>query len=481
MSADTKKFSARRRRAALLGLLFGTTALIGLAVHDTPATAQMPAAIAPIAVAPAQGFAPLVNRVKAAVVTITASEIVRASDGAQPFARPGRQPQERNVRGLGSGFIIDAEGHIVTNNHVIDGARRVTVTLEDGTELAARVVGRDPRTDVALLKVEAGKPLPHVVFGDSDVAQPGDWVVAVGNPYGLGGTVTAGVVSARGRAIGAGPYDDFIQVDAPINRGNSGGPLFAQDGSVIGVNTAIYSPTGGSVGIGFAVPSNMVRTVVTQLQDKGRVERGFLGVTTQPVDAGMAAALKLPRAGGALVAEVQPDSPAAAAGLKPGDVITSVEGKELADSRALARAVADIAPGKSAQIGVYRDGGAQTLTVTVASQPDAQQSAQAGDAAAQGKKLGVALAAITPQARRALGLSADQQGAVIGEVADGSPAQEAGLRAGDVIVAVGRQPVTNPEQASAAIREGLSNGDSLALRILRDGRSAFVAVDTAKG
>jgi len=250
---------------------------------------------------------------------------------------------------------------------------------------------------------------------------------------------------------------------------------------VIGMNTAIFSPNGGSIGIGFAVPANMIKTVVAQLQANGHVERGFLGVTTQAVDAGLAAALHLPKAGGALVAEVQSDSPASKAGLKPGDVITAVDGKTLADSRALARAVAAIAPGKEARITIHRDGSEQTLTVTVAPQPDTQQTAEAEDAAAHGKKIGVALAPLTPQARRALDLSPTQTGAVIGEVADNSPAEEAGLRPGDVIVAVGQKPVANPEQAIRAIREGLSKGNSVALRILRDGHSAFVAVDTANG
>ncbi len=473
-----------RRRGALLGLLLGTTALVGVAIAQPPAQAQGDTRIAPVAAAaPTQGFAPLVQRVKPAVVTITSSEIVRAgNEDGTPFRIPGMpQQRERNARGLGSGFIVDADGHIVTNNHVIDGARKVTVTLEDGTELAARVVGRDPRTDIALLKVEAGKALPHVTLGDSDAAQPGDWVVAVGNPFGLGGTVTAGVVSARGRTIGAGPYDDFLQVDAPINRGNSGGPLFAQDGSVIGVNTAIYSPTGGSVGIGFAVPSNMVKKVVAQLEANGKVERGFLGVSTQPVDAAMAAALKLPQVGGALVAEVTADSPAAKAGMEPGDVIVAVDGQKIADGRALARVVADIAPGKETKITVRRDAAERELAVQVAAQPDADRTVTADAGEAHGRKLGVALAPITPQARRALGLGEELKGTVIAEVAEGSPAQDAGLRAGDVIVAVGQTPVENPEQATRAIRAGLGKGSSVALRILRDGRSAFVAVDTAKG
>lgn len=474
-----------RRRGALLGLLLGTTALVGVGLMQPPALAETTTQIAPAVSVPNEGFAPLVKRVKPAVVTITSSEIVRQDAGSPfpfPFPFPGMpQPQARHARALGSGFIIDPEGRIVTNNHVIEGARRVTVTLEDGTELPAKVLGRDPRTDLALLKVDAGKPLPFVSLGNSDTAQPGDWVVAVGNPYGLGGTVTVGVVSARGRAIGAGPYDDFLQVDAPINRGNSGGPLFDVGGSVIGVNTAIFSPSGGSIGIGFAVPSNMVKKVVAQLEAHGKVERGFLGVSTQPVDPAMAAALKLPHPGGALVAEVTADSPAAKAGVQPGDVIVAVNGDRIADSRALARAVADVAPGNEAKITVRRDGAERELAVKVAAQPDADQTAMAEAGQAQGPKLGVALAPITREARRALDLSGGQKGAVIVEVAGGSPAEEAGLRPGDVIVAVGQVAVSDPEQASKAIRDGLAKSSSIALRIVREGHSIFVAVDTARG
>ncbi|WP_270939327.1 S1C family serine protease, partial [Falsiroseomonas oryzae] len=276
--------------------------------------------------APSAGFAELVRAVRPAVVQITASGQAPRGPAGMPNPGAGRG------QAVGSGFVIDAAGHIVTNNHVVEGAQRLMVRLDDGRELQARLIGRDPRTDIALLKVEAGAPLPFVALGDSDRAEPGDWVVAMGNPFGLNGTVTTGIVSAIGRDIGAGPYDEFIQVDAPINQGNSGGPLFSQDGGVIGVNTAIFSPTGGSVGIGFAVPSNLVKRVVADLQAHGRVERGFVGVATQPVDAAMAAALKLPAreggtARGALVASVERDSPAAKAGLRPGDVVTAIDGK----------------------------------------------------------------------------------------------------------------------------------------------------------
>ena len=308
-------FRNRRRNAAFAAVLLAGTALGGVATGWAPAFAEgavqapqggqiQPAAAV---VAPAMqglpGFADLVAKVRPAVVTITAIEKPQQqAEAGSPF--PPGSPQDRMFRryfgapeggprggvaeALGSGFLVDAEGHVVTNNHVVKDAASVKVTLDDGRELPARIVGRDERTDLALLKIDAGGNLPFLKLGDSDKARPGDWVVAVVNPFGLGGTVTAGVVSARGRDIGAGPYDDFLQVDAPINRGNSGGPLFAQDGTVIGVNTAIFSPSGGSVGIGFAIPSNIVQTVVAQLEKNGHVERGFLGASTQPVTATMA-------------------------------------------------------------------------------------------------------------------------------------------------------------------------------------------------
>ncbi|WP_237217516.1 trypsin-like peptidase domain-containing protein, partial [Falsiroseomonas oryziterrae] len=320
-----------RARAALLGILLGTTALTGFAVAQAVPDTAAPAVTLTRA-APAAGFADLVKAVRPAVVTVVATDI--AARAGMPNMRPGR---ERGARSMGSGFVIDAGGFIVTNNHVVEGAQRLTVKLDDGREMPARLVGRDPRTDIALLKVEAGAPLPFVRLGDSSKAEVGDWVVAMGNPFGLSGTVTTGVVSATGRDIGAGPYDDFIQVDAPINQGNSGGPLFAQDGTVIGVNTAIFSPTGGSVGIGFAVPSNLVSRVVADLRSTGTVERGFLGVSTQAVDNAMASALKLGETRGALVAGVERDGPAAKAGLRPGDVVTAVAGQPVRNPRDLAR------------------------------------------------------------------------------------------------------------------------------------------------
>ncbi|MGD0143929.1 MAG: Do family serine endopeptidase, partial [Rhizomicrobium sp.] len=307
-------------------------------------------------------FADLANQLLPTVVNIATTQTLKA--GAAETELPDLPPDSplqqlfkdylnqdknvpRHVTSLGSGFIIDASGLIVTNNHVIDDAEEITVTLNDGTSLPAKVVGRDEKTDLALVRVKAKSPLPFAHFGDSDRARIGDWVIAIGNPFGLGSTVTAGIVSARNRDIAAGPYDDFIQTDAPINRGNSGGPLFDMAGNVVGVNSEIYSPTGGSVGIGFAIPANMVRKVIDELRQFGETRRGWLGVRVQQVTSDIAEGLGLPGTTGALIADVTPDGPAAKAGLESGDLITGFDGKPIADQRALPRIVADTAVGKT--------------------------------------------------------------------------------------------------------------------------------------
>ncbi|MCK8786730.1 DegQ family serine endoprotease [Roseomonas sp. NAR14] len=511
----------RRRRAAFAAVLLAGSALGGLAWNTLPAFAEgnatqnapvnVPAAGAgPIAVAAAAlpSFADLAAKVRPAVVTITSTERVSAqadspfqqgsgpddmfrryfgAPGGQgsgqgggqggPGAEEGRGARPRTVQGLGSGFIVDAEGHVVTNNHVVNGATRVTVTLADGRELPARLVGRDPRTDLAVLKIDAGGPLPYLALGDSDKARVGDWVVAMGNPFGLGGTLTAGIVSARSRDIGSGPYDDYLQVDAPINRGNSGGPLFALDGTVIGVNTAILSPSGGSVGIGFAIPSNLVRNVVAQLEEHGRIDRGWLGVVTQPVDANMASALRLPNNHGALIADAQRNSPAANAGVQSGDVITAVNGKPVASPRELARTVAGLAPGSTATLTLLRDGNERTLSVTLARQQDETVKEAAADRQGAERGIGVALAPLNPQVGEELGLPPGTRGAVIAQVRPDSPAEAAGLRRGDVILGVGNRAVGEPGEAAQAIREALrGNRNAVALRVLREGQSIFVAV-----
>jgi serine protease Do len=327
-------------------------------------------------------FAPLVSKVKPAVVQITSlsgGQAVRQDipELEGPFGdmlrryyeQQGRTFSTPQQRALGSGFIVDPAGYIVTNNHVIDGAREVSVTLSDGTEHRARVIGRDDKTDVALIKIDAGHDLPFVAFGNSDEAHEGDWVLAVGNPYGLGGTVTAGIISAHGRNINEGPYDDFLQIDAPINPGNSGGPLFNQSGQVVGIDTAIYSPSGGSVGIGFAVPSNVAKSVVAQLRKNGSVTRGWLGVSMQSLTPSLAKAVGLTEAKGVLVDEVTPDSPAAVAGLRQGDVITAYNGRSIQDGRDLALAVADTPAGERASLSIWRDARTASLSVLVRSQP----------------------------------------------------------------------------------------------------------------
>ncbi len=494
------KLSPRFRRPAFAAALLGATAMSGVVGWQAaPAFAQAnPEHTAPIDVGrPAAqalpGFADLVQRVSPAVVTIS-STIRQQADDQEGSPFPSGSPQDRMferffgmpqqrqeqvVHALGSGFIVDSQGHVVTNNHVVKNASDIQVTLADGRKMPAKVVGVDPKTDLAVLQVRSDKPLPHLALGDSDAARVGDWVVAVGNPFGLGGTVTAGILSARGRQIGEGPYDDFLQIDAPINRGNSGGPLFAQDGTVIGVNTAIYSPSGGSVGIGFAIPSSIVKQVVSQLEANGKVERGYLGVSAQAVSPTMATALRMGAPNGALVAEVQQDSPAASAGVQPGDVITRIGSQAVKDPRDLARIVADIHSGTEQDLVVRRDGQDKTLSVTIAAMRDGNGTQQADAGADRGAKLGLALAPLDRQTRESLNLPDGARGVVIASVADNSPAQAAGLQAGDVLESVGGQAVTSPQQATAALRDGTkASGSAVALRVLRDGHQAFVALGT---
>jgi serine protease Do len=473
-------------RGALVAVLLASTALTGLAVRHASAAGPQNAPSASSTVNTTRevaDFADLAERVKPAVVSITTRLGVRnVSDAADPrqFTRPDGSEQQGRVTGArGSGFLVDAAGIIVTNNHVVDGATSVVVTLDDGTELPAKVLGRDKRTDLAVLQVEAGHPLPWLELGDSAKVRPGQWVVAMGNPFGLGGTVTAGIVSARGRDIGSGPYDDFIQIDAPINHGNSGGPLFTQDGRVIGVNTAIFSPSGGSIGIGFAIPSDIVRSVVAELRSGGSVTRGYLGVETQPLTPELAAALGLPGGkgqAGAVVASVNPGSPAAKAGLVPGDVIQAIENARVVGQHDLAVAMAGVKPGSTASLTVFRDGQARSISVVAAAMPVDEADAAPAQPAAPGG-IGVALAPLSPELRERLSLGQDTKGAVVAAVKPDSPADHAGLQAGDIIVGVGRQPIASPDDAVHAIRTARSSHQALALRILRDGHTGFIAID----
>ena len=495
MPSSTRRFG----RPALAAALLAATALSGVTAWQVSpafaqATTEHTAAIDvghPAAQA-LPGFADLVQKVSPAVVTIS-SKMREQSDDDQSSPFPSGSPQAQEfgrffgsrhqgaahiVHALGSGFIVDSQGHVVTNNHVVKDATDIEVTLADGRKLPAKVVGVDPKTDLAVLQVKSDTPLPHLALGDSDAARVGDWVVAVGNPFGLGGTVTAGILSARGRQIGEGPYDDFLQIDAPINRGNSGGPLFAQDGTVIGVNTAIYSPSGGSVGIGFAIPASVVKQVVGQLETTGQVKRGWLGVSAQPVTPTMAKALNLSDATGALVAEVQKDSPAASAGIQPGDVITKIGSQAVKDPRALAQMVAALHSGADQPMTVLRGGQDKTLTVAIAAQPGEDAAVQS-TATEQGPKLGLALAPLNDEARQQMNLTPDQKGVVIADVQQDSPAQAAGLQSGDVLETVGGQAVTNPQQAVTALRAGTQKSGAVMLRVMRDGHQAFVALSAA--
>jgi serine protease Do len=483
------------RRTALAVTLLAGTSLGGFALGhgawaDDTAPVNPPGAQLQPHTLP--DFTGLVTQVKPAVVSITnklvatpaALEQDQQGDMPQQLPFPfnqmipnGGQQQERAVEARGSGFIINANGTIVTNNHVVKGARTLTVTLDDGTVLPAKVIGTDPRTDIAVLKVDAPHPLPFIQLGNSRDVKPGEWVVAMGNPFGLSSSVTAGIVSAVSRDIGAGPYDQFIQVDAPINQGNSGGPLFTQDGKVIGMNTAILSPTGGSVGIGFAIPSDMIRTVTAQLQKSGKVVRGYVGVEAQQITPTTALAMHLKANDGALLAGVQSDSPAAEAGLQPGDVIQSVNGTKIANPRELALNVANIQPGDEAHLSVLHDGQTKDVSVKVGTLPNEQTASNDNQGNDHHGQIGLALAPLSPDMRNQLDVPDGTRGAVVQAVQPGSPAEAAGLQPGDVIVGVGTHAVTSPADAARAMRTAMNSSDhALALRVIRNGQPVFVGV-----
>jgi len=445
-----------------------------------------------------ESFAGLAEKAIPSVVTVTGAKLsenrVTAQDNppfdfpkGSPFGELFRQFRERQMPeressgvSLGSGFIIDAAGYIVTNNHVIDGARDIQVKLADRRELRARVVGADAHTDLALLKVEAPDALPAVEFGDSDTIKIGDWVMAVGNPFGLGGTVTVGVLSARGRDIKSGPYDDFLQIDASINPGNSGGPTFATDGKVIGVNTAIFSPSGGNIGIGFAVPSNQAKQVIAELRVRGQVERGWLGVSIQPVTLEIARAVGLDRPAGALVAQIVANSPAAMADMRAGDIVLSFAGDKISDTRDLPRLVARAEPGSKAAVELWRDKTRHTIELQVAklAPPDkvaADDNAAAGNGAA--KYLGARLSALTPALRQQFSIKDGVTGVLVLAVESGDPRREA-LRPGDIIQTINGTSVTTPVEVGRLVA-GDGRRGAVLVQVLRAGERLFLGVPVA--
>ena len=505
----------RGRTAAAAFGLGATLALAPMVWAESPApatTAPSQTMTAPVALIQQQSFAPLVKKVLPAVVNISVTEKTSADQMSeqqeQPFQGFPNSPFDQMLRrffdqqnqggeghmfpqapggqarriALGSGFIIDPSGYIVTNNHVVGDAAKVQVILQDKTKYTARIVGRDPKTDLAVLKIKADKPLPYVAFGNSSAAQVGDWVMAVGNPFGLGGTVTTGIISARGRDINEGPYDDFLQIDAPINRGNSGGPTFNLNGQVIGINTAIYSPNGGSVGIGFAIPSNLAKNIVAQLEEHGKISRGWLGVQIQKVTPAIAASLGLKSDHGALVAVVSPNSPGAKAGLKQGDVILSFDGSKVNELHDLPRLVAAQAPDSEATLGVWRDGQQTQLQAKLGELPENPQVASANSGpeeqgSAQASALGMHLAPLTDQLRRELHLGKNVDGVVVTGVDSGSAADEVGLSQGDVVVAINQEPVHSPQQAAAKLKEAAHSPKKSALLLLnRHGVTEYVGM-----
>ena len=445
-----------------------------------------------------ESFADLAEKVSPAVVNITTSTTVAGSDAPRMFPEgspfedffrdfqgPG-DPAPRRSSSLGSGFVISEDGFVVTNNHVIEGADEILVEFFEGFELEAEVVGTDPNTDIALLKVEPEEALQFVSFGDSDTARVGEWVMAMGNPLGQGFSVSAGIVSARNRAL-SGTYDDYIQTDAAINRGNSGGPLFNMDGEVIGVNTAILSPDGGSIGIGFAMASNVVKGVVDQLKEFGETRRGWLGVRIQDVTPDIAESIDgLEEARGALVTDV-PEGPASEAGMEAGDVILVFDGIDVVDTRQLVRVVANTAVGKSVRVTVLRDGETQTLKVTLGRRETAEGSvpaAQPGpaDEPAEAEILGMTVSPLTDELRGQLELSADAQGLVVTDVDVESEAYDKGLRAGDLITEAGQERLTSVEELETRIEEAREAGrKSLLLLVRRAGEPRFVALGVEQG
>jgi serine protease Do len=456
-----------------------------------------------------RSFADVIEEVKPAVVNIMVTKVVRPmptngldmrrapadprqgtpfDDFFERFFGPGypgapNGMPERRSQGQGSGFVIDPAGYIATNNHVVQDADEVIVRFDSGHELTAQVVGQDPQTDLALIKVETDEPLPSVAFADSDLARVGDWVLAIGNPFGLGGTSTAGIISARGRDIASGPYDDYFQIDAPINSGNSGGPVFNAAGDVIGINTAIFSPNGGNVGIGFAIPSNQAELVLGQLKEDGDVSRGWLGVQIQTVDEDFAAALDLDDAKGALIGDVVADSPAERAGIEVGDVVIAVDDTPIETARDLGRAIGFRDAGANVNLTVLRDGRERSLNVRLgeqerpvtASARGRSESGRAADAA----DFGLTLGELTPARRAELDVEEDVTGAVVLDVRPGSPAASRGLRPGDVIVSVDRRRTDSVDEVIGELKARQDAGEQALVLVRRGDSQHFVTLKAA--
>ena len=480
------------RRSCLIAACL-VLSLAGAPLLATPSLARGPDSVADVA-----------EGLQDAVVNISTTQTLKGSTESAPggpgpkgspfeeffddFFDDDEQGLPRKVSSLGSGFVIDPSGLVVTNNHVIEGADEIIINFTDGTKLkVVKILGHDPKTDLALLKVEPKKPLKAVIFGDSGKMRVGDWVMAIGNPFGLGGSVTVGIISATKRDINAGPYDDFLQTDAAINRGNSGGPLFNMDGQVIGVNTAIISPTGGSIGIGFAVPSNSAVQVIDQLKQYGETRRGWLGVQVQNVTEEIAASLGLQEPKGALVAKVSPESPAAAAGIEPSDVILKFDGQLIDNMRSLPRAVASTAIGKSVAIELLRKGQAMDLNVTVGRLPDEEDVEDAvkteDEPAPEPERedlLGLSIATLTDELRERYGIGQSIEGVVITEVKPNSPTAQKDVKPGDVIVEVTQEKVKQPQDVKARLLAVRKSGRRSVLLLLSDakGELRFVAVPT---
>lgn len=496
----------RHRAAALLGVALlivpvAASSLLGTRTAQAAAPQGFNSALAE------GSFATIVAADKPAVVTIMTtlkSENASADDsspfgGNSPFDQQFRDffgqrqmpvPEQRpsgKSAALGSGFVVTNDGYIVTNNHVIDNAVTIKVTLDDGTELPAKLIGADPKSDLAVLKIDSDKPLATIGWGDSDKLRAGDPILAIGNPFGIGTTVTAGIVSARGRDLHSGPYDDFIQIDAPINHGNSGGPLVGLDGAVVGINTAIYSPNGGSVGVGFAIPSDQAQKVVAKLMKDGSIEHGFIGVQIQPVTADVAEAIGLAKPAGALVARVDDGTPAAAAGIRTGDVITGLDGKAVGSPRDLSRMVADLTPGAKENLTVWRDSAEKDLTITIGNNDkDNQVVADAGGKSGKAEQgvptIGVGLGDLTADIRQSLGLTNDETGAVIESVNPDKPAADAGLQPGDVILSVNQKPVRSANEAKMAVAAaGKAGRKGVLLEVERQNEQSFITVPFAAG